>query len=172
MRMEELQTGFFGYRKESVYRLIASMEESFSEKLMEKDTQSAQALQEAKLRIAELEAELRAVREEHQSNRKSQEMISDALLDAQAYAQKLRSESLAQEQQLRGQLQEEAQRQKDQLAEHARQIGQLRGAILVLLQELDSRSQEMEEQITEVLDEAPEPGRNLSLILKKAGTGE
>ena len=34
MRMEELQTGFFGYRKESVYQLIASMEENFSSKLM------------------------------------------------------------------------------------------------------------------------------------------
>ena len=36
MRMEELQTGFWGYQKEGVYKLIASMEESFSTKLMEK----------------------------------------------------------------------------------------------------------------------------------------
>ena len=32
MRMEELQTGFFGYRKESVYQLIASMEEMLCRK--------------------------------------------------------------------------------------------------------------------------------------------
>lgn len=47
MRMEELQTGFFGYRKESVYQLIASMEESFSSKLMEKDAQHTKTMQDA-----------------------------------------------------------------------------------------------------------------------------
>lgn len=102
MRMEELQTGFFGYRKESVYQLIASMEENFSSKLMEKDAQHTKAMQDAQIKIAELETELRTVRAEHLSSRKDQDMISDTLLDAQAYAQKLRAESISQEQQLRG----------------------------------------------------------------------
>ena len=33
MKMEELQTGFWGYRKDSVYKLVASMEENFSSML-------------------------------------------------------------------------------------------------------------------------------------------
>ena len=85
MRMEELQTGFFGYRKESVYQLIASMEENFSSKLMEKDAQHTKAMQDAQIKIAELETELRTVRAEHLSSRKDQDMISDTLLDAQAH---------------------------------------------------------------------------------------
>ena len=32
MRMEELQTGLWGYQKEGVYKLVASMEESYSVK--------------------------------------------------------------------------------------------------------------------------------------------
>ena len=172
MRMEELQTGFFGYRKESVYQLIASMEENFSSKLMEKDAQHTKAMQDAQIKIAELETELRTVRAEPLSSRKDQDMISDTLLDAQAYAQKLRAESISQEQQLRGQLQEEAQRQRAQLEDYARQLGQLHSAILTLLREMEERTQTMEEQVAAAVEQAPEPELNLSLFLKKTGTEE
>ena len=97
MRMEELRAGLFGYRKDSVYQLIASMEEDFSSKLMEKDTQHNRAMQDAQAKIADLETELRTLREEHLSGRKNQDMIAETLVDAQLYAQKLREESAARE---------------------------------------------------------------------------
>ena len=112
------------------------------------------------------------MRAEHLSSRKDQDMISDTLLDAQAYAQKLRAESISQEQQLRGQLQEEAQRQRAQLEDYARQLGQLHSAILTLLREMEERTQTMEEQVAAAVEQAPEPELNLSLFLKKTGTEE
>lgn len=37
MNLDQLQTGFFGYKKFSVYEYITMMEEEFSTKLSEKD---------------------------------------------------------------------------------------------------------------------------------------
>ena len=167
MRIEDLKTGFFGYRKDSVYRLIASMEENFSAALVEKDAQYAKALQEAQMRIGQLEDELRTLREEHMASRKDQDMISSALLAAQAYARKLRDESDAQERLLRGRIQDEADRLRGQMEEYAGQIGRLRGVIRTLLQELDERCSEVEEQVGDVAARAPETEVNLSLFTKK-----
>ena len=172
MRMEELRAGLFGYRKDSVYQLIASMEEDFSSKLMEKDTQHNRAMQDAQAKIADLEAELRTLREESLSSRRSQDMIAETLVDAQLYAQKLREESAAREQELRDRLQEEARRQSARLSDYARQLTQLRGTIQTLLQELDARAQEAEEQIASAAESAPDPELNLTLFLKKTGTEE
>lgn len=172
MKMEELQTGFWGYRKDSVYKLVASMEENFSSMLMEKDAQHAAALQEAQARIAELEAELRTAQEEQKAHRKNQDLISNAFLEAQAHVQTLRAESEAQERSLRGQLQEEAQRQKDQLEQYKQEVGRLRGTILDLLRELDDRTQKVEEEVNAVSERLPEPNLNLTLFAKKERTGE
>lgn len=172
MKMEELQTGFWGYRKDSVYKLVASMEENFSSMLMEKDAQHAAALQEAQARIAELEAELRTAQEEQKAHRKNQDLISNAFLEAQAHVQTLRAESEAQERSLRGQLQEEAQRQKDQLEQYKQEVGRLRGTILELLRDLDDRTQKVEEEVNAVSERLPEPNLNLTLFAKKERTGE
>ena len=172
MKMEELQTGFWGYRKDSVYKLVASMEENFSSMLMEKDAQHAAALQEAQARIADLEAELRTAQEEQKAHRKNQDLISNAFLEAQAHVQTLRAESEAQERSLRGQLQEEAQRQKDQLEQYKQEVGRLRGTILELLRDLDDRTQKVEEEVNAVSERLPEPNLNLTLFAKKERTGE
>lgn len=172
MKMEELQTGFWGYRKDSVYKLVAGMEEHFSSMLMEKDAQHAAALQEAQARIAELEAELRTAQEEQKAHRKNQDLISNAFLEAQAHVQTLRAESEAQERSLRSQLQEEAQRQKDQLEQYKQEVGRLRGTILELLRDLDDRTQKVEEEANAVSERLPEPNLNLTLFAKKERTGE
>ena len=169
MKIEELQTGFWGYRKDSVYKLVASMVSSM---LMEKDAQHAAALQEAQARIAELEAELRTAQEEQKAHRKNQDLISNAFLEAQAHAQTLRAESEAQERSLRSQLQEEAQRQKDQLEQYKQEVGRLRGTILGLLRDLDDRTQKVEEEVNAVSERLPEPNLNLTLFAKKERTGE
>ena len=51
-------------------------------------------------------------------------------------------------------------------------IKQLRGAIHTLLQELDERAREAEEQVASTAEKAPEPELNLTLFMKKTGTGE
>ena len=40
MRLEELKKGFWGYRKDAVFQYITEQEESFSQKLMEKEAQA------------------------------------------------------------------------------------------------------------------------------------
>ena len=59
MRIEELKKGLWGYKKESIFQYIAEQEETFSKKLLEKNTQLEQLSQQYQTRIEELEAVLR-----------------------------------------------------------------------------------------------------------------
>ena len=170
MRMEELRTGWFGYRKDSVYQLISSMEEDFSARLLEKDAQHAQLFRQAQEQIAELRAALAAAQEELLAHQRDQNQISGALLDAQDYARRLRADAQAQEEQLRGELQAEARRQRERLEVYGRQIGQLHARIGSLLGEMEAQSRDMEEQIAALAGQAPEP--NLSLFREPVGSGD
>ena len=98
MRFEELKKGFWGYQKESVLRYIAAQEESFSQRLLEKDDHAKQAVLQSQARIQELEQEVRELREELAQLRRHQDQIPNALLDARASAQALRDQANAQEQ--------------------------------------------------------------------------
>ena len=109
MQLDELKKGFWGYQKEGVFQYITAREEEFSRRLLEKEAQADQALQRAQTRVQELEQEavdawsrvraleqeLQSLREERDALRKQQAMVADALLDARAYAGRLREESLA-----------------------------------------------------------------------------
>lgn len=64
MRMNELKTGILGYKKESVYNYIVSLEEEAARKMAQRDLEAEQAKQEYEKRVAELEKELETVREE------------------------------------------------------------------------------------------------------------
>ena len=171
MKMEELKTGLFGYRKDGVYRLVASMEESFSSKLMEKDAQSARAMEEAKAKIASLEAELETLRQERQARQDQQGLIARAMLEAQAYARKLEEETREQEEQVRSRLQEQARQQAEVLERYGEQLGQLRASFQSLLRSMDGEAGELEQQTAALAAAAPPaPEPNLSLFRKRTGT--
>ena len=51
MRIEELKKGLWGYKKESIFQYIAEQEETFSKKLLEKNTQLEQLSQQYQTRI-------------------------------------------------------------------------------------------------------------------------
>ena len=55
MNLDNLQKGFFGYKKSSVYEYISSMEEEFSERLLEKDEDTKKKEEEYKEKIRQLE---------------------------------------------------------------------------------------------------------------------
>ena len=154
MRMEELKRGFWGYRKESVYRCIASMEEEFSRRLLEKDAKAAQAEEQLQWRIAELEEELRSLQAERDARRREEASISDTLLKAQAYAERLRAETRQLEDQARERLEREAARQAAELDASRERISRLRAAFRSLLEELDRQAEPLELQ-AEALQEAP-----------------
>lgn len=76
MRVEDLKKGF-GFKKDSVYRLIAYMDEEFSRKL---------TLQEenAKKRISELEEKLKALQEENTAQSRDLHLLASTISDMES----------------------------------------------------------------------------------------
>ena len=62
MRMNDLKTGIWGYKKESVYNYIVSLEEEAARKMAQRDLEAEEVKQEYEKRVAELEKELETVR--------------------------------------------------------------------------------------------------------------
>ena len=60
--MGELKRGFWGYKKDSVYRYIVSMEEDASARVAEKEARLEKLEAESKQQIAGLESALSALR--------------------------------------------------------------------------------------------------------------
>ena len=146
MQIKELKTGFRGYRKESVYRYIASLEEDFSRKLLEKDSQSAKTTAQFEQRIEELETELRALKKENEEQRNRQMMIANTLLEAQAYAARLQAETLRQEQEAQKLIEEEAQKQYQELEGYGKKVKDIRDSFASLLKELDREAEKFEQR--------------------------
>ena len=63
MHLDQLKKGLWGYRKDSVFQYIASQEEVFSQKLLEKDAQAEGAARQYQERIQALEEENRKLRQ-------------------------------------------------------------------------------------------------------------
>lgn len=166
MRMENLKQGLWGYRKEDVYRCIVSMEEEFSQRLLEKDAQSAKMEEGLRVRIRELETELAQVRQECEVQQRAQTAISDALLNAQTYAQQLREETALREQDARQRIDREAQRQSDELRVYQQKLSRLRETLHMLLEELDSKAESAQEQTQQLQEAMPKPV--MVLFQKKA----
>lgn len=70
MRMEELKKSFLGYKKESVYNYIVSLEEEAARKMAQRDLEAEKVKQEYEKRVAELEKELETVRAEQAADSK------------------------------------------------------------------------------------------------------
>lgn len=100
--------------------------------------------------------ELRQERQEHQAHQRSQRLISDVLLEAKDYAQKLRSQSEERERVLRSQLEQEAQKQKEKLTKYAEEVERLKTMVVALLGEVEGRSKAVQEQISATIQQAPE----------------
>lgn len=77
MKMDELKRGFWGYKKDSVYRYIVSMEEDASARVAEKEARLEKLEAESKQQIAGLESALSALREENASLRNNQAMLKE-----------------------------------------------------------------------------------------------
>ena len=171
MQLDELKKGFWGYQKEGVFQYITAREEEFSRRLREKEAQADQALQRAQTRVQELEQEavdawsrvraleqeLQSLREERDALRKQQAMVADALLDARAYAGRLREESMAREEDARAQLRCALDRDLAELSGYRNKISALRLALQSALEGFDRRSEELERQ-AEVLASASPSG--------------
>jgi len=156
--MDELKRGFWGYRRDSVYRYIVLLEEEASKRVAEKEAridrleaesqrQIAELEREHKRKMADLEAVTAALREENRVLRDNQELVFSTMLEAQKYAGQLKADSVRQARQAQEKLSAAMQRENQRLSGYAKQVQQLRSVIQGLLEELDGRAEDVERAI-------------------------
>lgn len=162
MRIEELRKGLWGYRKESIFQYIAEQEEAFSKKLLERDTQAGQLSRQYQARIEELEAALRQSQAELAALRAKQDRISDALLEAQACAERMKMETQAQEQAAQEAVRKTLSAEMAELGRYQAGIADLRRYLQQTLQEFSKAADRMEQKTAELAGDSP--AQNLTLF--------
>lgn len=162
MHLEQLKKGLWGYRKDSVFQYIASQEEVFSQKLLEKDAQAEGAARQYQERIQALEEENRKLRQDLEEYRQKCDMISDALLDARSCAAQMKEESRALESEAQERIRQALEQELEQVAQYKEKVAALRCNIQATLAALDYKAAELEEQAQQLSDASPDG--NLSLF--------
>lgn len=155
MRMDELKRGLWGYKKNSVYHYIVSVEEKASARLAEKDARLEKIEEDAKRQVSELEATIKALREENASLRENQAAVFSTMLEAQKYANQLRADSDRQMQQFQRQLAATVQQKNRQLESYQDQIHQLRTMIQEILKDFDGRLEDAGRALANLPLQAP-----------------
>lgn len=162
MRLEELKRGLWGYKKDAVFQYISQLEDTFSQKMTEKDAQVERIVQQEQARIWDLEQENRALKEDLARMRDRQDQISQAILDARSSAEALRAESLAQEEAARENIRKTLERELAELSVYREKVATLRKAIKTAMAGLEQETEEMERQVEELCEAAP--AGNLTLF--------
>ena len=155
MRIEELKTGFWGYKKFSVYQYIADLEKSFSAKLLEKDQESHELLEKERVRVHQLEGELHALQEKYDAQEKEQTLIAATLLEAQRHAELLKEQSEERERAARQRLKETLDQKDRELEQYDERIRQIRELVQSTLREMDDSTRRLAEEIGAVRVDAP-----------------
>ena len=155
MRMDELKRGLWGYRKDSVYHYVVSLEEKASQRLAEKEARIEKLTAEYKQQLTELEATLKALREENAALRENQAAVFTTMLEAQKYADQLRTESNLQRQQAQERFSSAIQQKTRLLDVYSDQIQQLRVMIKEILKDFEGSLEDVERTTTRLSAHAP-----------------
>jgi len=153
--MDELKKGLWGYRKDSVYHYIVSLEEEASKRVAERDARMDKLETDARQQIAELEAALAALRAENQALRDNQELVFSTMLEAQRYAEQLKADSYHQAKQAQEKLSSAIEQENQQLSGYKKRVEQLRTVIQELLEEFDGKAEEVEKALERLPAQAP-----------------
>lgn len=162
MRLEELKKGFWGYQKDAVFQYITQQEDTFAQKLAEKDAQLERTDRQAQDRIRELEQENRTLKGELSCLREQQDQISQAILDARASAETLKAETRAQEESAREKIRQALEHDLAELARYRERTADLRKAVQAAMEGLEQQAEKMEQQAEELYEAAPKG--NLTLF--------
>lgn len=154
MQIQEMKKGLFGYKKESVYRYVSSLNEEFSQKLIAKDEKNELLIQELRDRAQTLETELAQMRKECDDLRKKQLAVSDSIVDAQEYAAQLKSETALKERALCNQLEKRMEKENIRLDDYAANISLLRDQLKQLLAHFDEELKLAGEHAAELKSDA------------------
>ena len=162
MRLEELKKGFWGYKKEGVFQYLAELEQTYSQKLQERDERSAQAERQAQARLQTMEEENRSLKEELSGLRKQYDQISAAILDARTSAEAMKAETRAQEAAARETVRENLEADLSELERYRERVSALREDIHRALQGLEDQAEVLEQRVSALYEEAPQG--NLTLF--------
>lgn len=166
MRLDELKKGFWGYKKESVYRYIVSLEEEVSEKLEQEEEQSKKVKGELRQRLSELENALKEAQKENEAMGEKQLAVSNTLREAQ----KFKENSFRREQECREDLDAAVEEKLRELDTYFERIWQIIKIFQGLLEEMDGKAEILERKM-KILD-MQAPVTNLSLFQRKSETEE
>ncbi len=164
MNVEKLKKGF-GYQKESVYKYIAELEEEFSAKLSERENQINSENETLRERIKQLEEEIILNKKEIEEEKKQRNLISNTLVDAQAYAAKIREDLEKQRDEEQKKLTEEVERQKQIIELYKNKIDDFRRKTAELLKNFDEKAAEAGNRAEKLKDNMP--SGNMSMFQKK-----
>lgn len=171
MRIDELKRGFWGYKKDSVYQYIVSLEETASKHAAEKEAKLEKQAAEHEKRVAELEATAAALRAENDSLRENQAMVFSTMLEAQKYADQLRSDSDRKQRQAQADLSAAVQQRNLQLDGYLEQILQIRTMIREILKDFDGKMETVEHTLTYLPTQAPDVELD-GTLMDASGTSE
>lgn len=165
MKTDELKTGFWGYKKFSVYQYINTLEEQFSAQLLEKDRESREALEQEQQRVRQLEQELEDLRRQMEEQQREQMLIAATLLDAQRYAEQLKQEADAREREAQQRMDSALKQREQMLARYDERLSRLRGQFVSMLREMDDSASELSAAVEEA--KASAPAGNMSLFQRR-----
>lgn len=157
MRLDELKKGFWGYKRESVYRYITMLEEETSKKLEEQQEQVRREAEKAEKRIYELEEALKLLREENETLSRDQIHVSAALMDAQRFSREAKEEALRCQEETKRDLEKAARIHMDQLEAYSKKIKKLGSVLRELLQDMEVEAERMDEEVGNLKEQAPVP---------------
>ena len=132
---ELFQTSLFGYSKKNVCAYIAELNEGFSSKLMEKDVECQNTINELKSRLEQLRRE----NEQRQAERRE---VAGALIDAKAFAAGLMEQADEEDRARRAKSEACHAAELQRLQEISAEIDALRGAFRDVLSKMDKELEE------------------------------
>ena len=162
MNLDHLSKCIWGYRKSSVYEYVAILEEEFSSKMLEKDSERKESEAQYRARITELEEELRRVNEELSKQKSEEAAIASALVEAAKYGESMREELRAKSERELAEWEKKLSEKNRELDEYGSNIRQIRQVFRDLLREMDEKAQEYEKKVESV--KTARPGRNMTLF--------
>lgn len=128
---EILKSSLFGYSKKSVCEYIAGMNEEFSQKLLEKDLECKNMVQELKSQIEELKKE----NEQLQTGRQE---VAGALIDAKNFAAELKERAEAEDQARRIKNEEYQRAEFQRIQRLSGSVDALHGTLQAMLGKMDA----------------------------------
>ena len=165
MELENLKKGLFGYQKTGVYEYIASIEDEFSSKLLEKDQQLKKNEEIYMEKINKLEDELREAKKRIIEQDKGQEMISNTLLEANRFAQMLKKEAQEKHEEENRILLDMVEKQKKEIMKYQTKIDELKNMLHTLLEGMEKDVSVVEKRVEEVKMQCP--SQNMSLFERR-----